>query len=105
MNQNDVLKPDDQEQFASNEHGATAIEYGLIGALVAVVIIGALMALGEGLFMTFTETACTVRGFDDCATCLTTLASETGSPMFDPAFCPPGSGPGGSAPGSGGSGS
>lgn len=32
-----------------DEKGATAIEYGLIAALVAVVIIGGLTALGGGL--------------------------------------------------------
>ena len=32
--------------FLSDEAGATAIEYGLIAALIAVVIIGAVTALG-----------------------------------------------------------
>ena len=32
--------------FLSDETGATAIEYGLIAALIAVVIIGAVTALG-----------------------------------------------------------
>ncbi len=32
--------------FLSDESGATAIEYGLIAALIAVVIIGAVTALG-----------------------------------------------------------
>ncbi|RZJ03980.1 MAG: Flp family type IVb pilin [Brevundimonas sp.] len=32
--------------FMSDESGATAIEYGLIAALIAVVIIGAVTALG-----------------------------------------------------------
>lgn len=32
-----------------NESGATAIEYGLIAALIAVVIIGAVTAVGGGL--------------------------------------------------------
>ncbi|MBD0273552.1 MAG: Flp family type IVb pilin [Acetobacteraceae bacterium] len=36
-----------------NEDGATAIEYGLIAALVAVAIIGVLTALGNSLFTTF----------------------------------------------------
>lgn len=34
------------KSFLSKEEGATAIEYGLIAALVAVAIIGALTALG-----------------------------------------------------------
>ncbi len=35
--------------FVKDESGATAIEYGLIAALVAVGLIGALMALGGAL--------------------------------------------------------
>ena len=42
-------------RFANDESGATAIEYGLIAALVAVAIIGALSVLGEGLTDTFTS--------------------------------------------------
>jgi len=40
-------------RFAKDESGATAIEYGLIAALISVVIIGALVAIGpkvKGLF-------------------------------------------------------
>ena len=36
-------------QFMSDESGATAIEYGLIAALIAVVIIAAVTALGTSL--------------------------------------------------------
>ena len=36
-------------RFVSDESGATAIEYGLIAALVAVAIITALTTLGDGL--------------------------------------------------------
>ena len=36
-------------RFAKDESGATAIEYGLIAALIAVVIIGALAAVGTQL--------------------------------------------------------
>lgn len=36
-------------RFVSDESGATAIEYGLIAALVAVAIITALGVLGDGL--------------------------------------------------------
>ena len=36
-----------------NDNGATAIEYGLIAALVAVVIITALTLLGDNLTATF----------------------------------------------------
>lgn len=41
------------KNFASDESGATAIEYGMIAALVAVVIIGTLTALGSKLNKTF----------------------------------------------------
>jgi pilus assembly protein Flp/PilA len=40
-------------RFVRDESGATAIEYGLIAALIAVVIIGALQALGGKLTGTF----------------------------------------------------
>ena len=36
-------------RFAKDESGATAIEYGLIAALIAVVIIAALGAVGTSL--------------------------------------------------------
>ncbi|HEU4322457.1 MAG TPA: Flp family type IVb pilin, partial [Roseiflexaceae bacterium] len=36
-------------RFLKDEAGATAIEYGLIAALIAVVLIGALGDLGEAL--------------------------------------------------------
>ncbi|MEQ8558607.1 MAG: Flp family type IVb pilin [Henriciella sp.] len=38
-----------------NESGATAIEYGLIAALIAVAIIGAVGALGDSTSDTFNE--------------------------------------------------
>ena len=40
-------------RFFKNRSAATAIEYGLIAALIAVVIIGAITALGGGLTNTF----------------------------------------------------
>lgn len=42
-------------KFAKDESGATAIEYGLIAALIAVVIIGAVGAVGTRLDGLFTE--------------------------------------------------
>ncbi|ADK99958.1 Flp family type IVb pilin [Brevundimonas subvibrioides] len=42
-------------KFAHDESGATAIEYGLIAALIAVVIIGAITVLGEKITGTFTK--------------------------------------------------
>jgi pilus assembly protein Flp/PilA len=41
-------------KFVSNKSGATAIEYGLIAALIAVVIIAAVTAVGTNLSTTFT---------------------------------------------------
>ncbi|MBU1385153.1 MAG: Flp family type IVb pilin [Alphaproteobacteria bacterium] len=40
-------------KFMSDESGATAIEYGLIAALIAVVIIAAVTALGGEVAATF----------------------------------------------------
>jgi pilus assembly protein Flp/PilA len=40
-------------KFLKDESGATAIEYGLIAALVSVVIIVTLTALGDSLNATF----------------------------------------------------
>ncbi len=37
------------KKFAANEDGATAIEYGLIAALVSVAAIGALATMGDSL--------------------------------------------------------
>ena len=44
-------------KFIRDEQGATAIEYGLIAALIAVVIITAVTALGTGLSNTFNTVA------------------------------------------------
>lgn len=41
-------------RFKKNESGATAIEYGLIAALISVVIIGAVTLVGSNLSATFT---------------------------------------------------
>jgi pilus assembly protein Flp/PilA len=40
-------------RFVRDESGATAIEYGLIAALIAVVVITAVSAVGTGLSGTF----------------------------------------------------
>ena len=42
-------------RFAKDESGATAIEYGLIAALIAVVIIGAVATVGGNLSTTFAK--------------------------------------------------
>jgi pilus assembly protein Flp/PilA len=41
--------------FAKCESGATAIEYGLIAALIGVAIIGAVTTVGTNLGTTFNE--------------------------------------------------
>jgi pilus assembly protein Flp/PilA len=43
------------KKFASDNSGATAIEYGLIASLIAVVIIAAVTTVGTNLKTTFTE--------------------------------------------------
>jgi pilus assembly protein Flp/PilA len=45
------------QNFIRNECGATAIEYGLIAALIAVVIIAAATTLGTNLSTTFNSVA------------------------------------------------
>ena len=47
-------------RFMKDESGATAIEYGLIAALIAVVIIAAVTTLGTTLSSKFTSIANTV---------------------------------------------
>ena len=44
-------------RFAQDRSGATAIEYGLIAALVSVVIIGVLTTVGKNLLAVFTSVA------------------------------------------------
>ena len=44
-------------RFWKNESGATAIEYGLIAGLIAVVIIGALTSLGTNIKTKFNAIA------------------------------------------------
>lgn len=49
-------------KFIRDEQGATAIEYGLIAALIAVVIIGALTLLGTSISAKFNTIATNVSG-------------------------------------------
>ncbi len=42
-------------KMIKNDKGATAIEYGLIAALIAVAAIGAMTSLGTSLSATFSE--------------------------------------------------
>lgn len=48
-------------RLLKNEEGATAIEYGLIAALISVVIIGAVTTVGENLNATFQSVADSLR--------------------------------------------
>ena len=48
--------------FLKNEDGATAIEYGLIAALIAVVIIAAVQTLGTSISATFEEIEAAISG-------------------------------------------
>ena len=48
--------------FARDERGATAIEYGLIGALIAVVIIAGASSLGKNAGATFNNIAGNIGG-------------------------------------------
>jgi len=50
------------QSFARDESGATAIEYGLIAALIAVGIIAALNGLSGGLTEIFGEVETELRG-------------------------------------------
>jgi pilus assembly protein Flp/PilA len=60
QNMKNVMK-----KFLSNKSGATAIEYGLIAALIAVAIIGGVTQLGKDVNTTF----------EDVSTGLTTPAA------------------------------
>lgn len=44
-------------RFLRDDSGATAIEYGLLAALIAVAIIGTVTTLGTNLVTTFTRVA------------------------------------------------
>lgn len=50
------------KKFFKNESGATAIEYGLIAALIAVAIIGAVSTLGTNLATTFGDVSTELTG-------------------------------------------
>ena len=60
--------------FFKDESGATAIEYGLIAALVSVAAIGALQAMGGSLEQIFTNVSGTL---DSAVTSGTTTGTET----------------------------
>ena len=49
-------------RFLKDESGATAIEYGLIAALIAIVIIGGVSAAGNSLDAMFMTVSTTLNG-------------------------------------------
>jgi len=49
------------KRFVQDESGATAIEYGLIVALIAVVIIAAVTTVGTNLNTSFTSVGTSIR--------------------------------------------
>lgn len=49
------------KNFWKNENGATAIEYGLIAALIAVVVITGVSMVGTELSATFTSLATSIK--------------------------------------------
>jgi len=49
-------------QAMDRDHGATAVEYGLMVALIAAVIIGSVTALGSGVDAKFTQVANAITG-------------------------------------------
>lgn len=50
------------QQFVREEEGVTAIEYGLIAALIAVVIIASTTSVGNALVAVFTAVAGALNG-------------------------------------------
>ncbi|MFJ6279824.1 Flp family type IVb pilin [Arthrobacter subterraneus] len=51
-----------KSRMGRDETGATAVEYGIMVALIAVVIIAAVTLLGGGLQSTFDQAQCVVSG-------------------------------------------
>lgn len=47
--------------FLNDRRGATAIEYGLIGGLVSIAILGGVLALGGSLQATYEDVAAKVQ--------------------------------------------
>ncbi|KXF79036.1 hypothetical protein ATN84_04650 [Paramesorhizobium deserti] len=52
-------------RFAKDESGATAIEYGLIAALISVAVIGGATVLGNNIDAKFGKIATTIGGGTD----------------------------------------
>jgi pilus assembly protein Flp/PilA len=45
------------KQFIADENGVTALEYGLLAALIGLVIVGAVTTLGQNIEQVFTTIA------------------------------------------------
>ena len=56
-----------KNKFIKNKKGATAIEYALIAALVALAIIGAMTTLGDTMRARFEELSKTIAGSAESA--------------------------------------
>ena len=70
-------------RFLKNKSGATAIEYGLIAALIAVAVIGGVTQLGQNANTTFTTVATSMREVD---TDFGLLEAEAASPALAASF-------------------
>jgi len=57
------------QRFVNDEEGVTAIEYGLIAALIAVVIIAAVTSTGHGVCETFKSVATALGGAGAAGAC------------------------------------
>ena len=57
-----IKKMEKIKRFFKDEEGVTAIEYGLIAALIALVIIGAVALVGTNLSKVFASVAQTITG-------------------------------------------
>jgi pilus assembly protein Flp/PilA len=56
-------------RFTKDQKGATAIEYALIVAAIAIVIIGVLSFVGDGLTTTYNNIACALGATPTGVTC------------------------------------
>ena len=54
------------KRFWADEEGVTAIEYGLIAALIAVVIVAAVATIGTELDITFDKIGDCLKNSADC---------------------------------------
>ncbi len=68
-------------RFRRDQTGATAVEYGIMVSLIAVVIIVAVTLLGGNLKVTFDKTACNVSGktYTEATPAIGTTAATTAS--------------------------